>query len=201
MKDQINSYLDNLKNTIDQLDQNSLAEVVDAFLEVYNKGGNIYIFGNGGSAATASHIAGDFIKGASYGLEKRFKMICLNDNPASMMAIANDIGYEDIFIEPLKNHISSKDLVIGISGSGNSENVVRAMNYAKSKNVKTISFCGYSGGKIKDIADISVHATVEDMEITEDIHLIAFHNIKQVIIRKLKGDNTSAGAVYDSRIK
>jgi len=201
MKDQINSYLDNLKNTIDQLDQASLAEVVDAFLEAYNEGGNIYIFGNGGSAATASHIAGDFIKGASYGLEKRFKMICLNDNPASMMAIANDIGYEDIFIEPLKNHISSKDLVIGISGSGNSENVVRAMNYAKSKNVKTISFCGYSGGKIKDIADISVHATVEDMEITEDIHLIAFHNIKQVIIRKLKGDNTSAGAVYDSRIK
>ena len=201
MNEQINSYFDNLKNTIDQLDRNSLAEVVNAFLEVYAKGGNIYIFGNGGSAATASHIAGDFIKGASYGLEKRFKMICLNDNPASMMAIANDIGYEDIFIEPLKNYLSSGDLVIGISGSGNSENVVRAMNYAKSKNVKTIAFCGYGGGKAKTIADISVHATVDDMEITEDIHLIAFHNIKQVIIRKLKGDDTSAGAVYDSRIK
>src|SRR5690606_32486959 len=98
------------------------------------------------------HAAGDFLKGASYGLDKRFRMICLNDNLAAMMAIANDIGYEDIFIEQLKNFIGPDDLVIGISGSGNSENVVRAIEYAKNKGVKTMAMTGFKGGKISTMA-------------------------------------------------
>ena len=105
-------YIDLVKTTLDALDPTRLDELVDAFHTTYEKGGNIYTMGNGGSGASASHAAGDFLKGASYGLEKRFKMICLNDNLPSMMAIANDIGWESIFVEPLKNFLSEDDLVI-----------------------------------------------------------------------------------------
>lgn len=189
-----------VKETLDGLDHNAIQQASDAFLDTYHKGGNIYIFGNGGSGATASHVAGDFLKGASYGLDKRFRMICLNDNVASMMAIANDIGYEDIFIEPLKNYIQPNDLVIGISGSGNSENVVRAMQHAKDNGVKTLALCGFKGGKIRDLADISVHAKVMDMEVCEDVHMVIFNIIKKEMQAQLMGDNPSMGSTYDSRV-
>ncbi len=194
-------YIDLVKATLDTLNKDSIAKAANAFFDTYQKGGNIYIFGNGGSGATASHVAGDFIKGASYGLDKRFKMICLNDNVASMMAIANDIGYEDIFIEPLKNYMGTDDLVVGISGSGNSENVVRAMQYAKIHGTKTLALCGFNGGKIKDIADVSVHATVMDMEVCEDVHMVIFNIIKKEMQQRLMGDNPSMGDVYDNRVK
>jgi D-sedoheptulose 7-phosphate isomerase len=193
-------YIDLVKETLDKLDKNSINQASEAFLETYEKGGNIYVFGNGGSGATASHVAGDFLKGASYGLEKRFKMICLNDNVASMMAIANDIGYEDIFIEPLKNFIGPDDLVVGISGSGNSENVVRAMQYAKDKGTKTLALSGFKGGKIKTLADVSVHAPVMDMEVCEDVHMVIFNIIKKDMQTQLMGENPSMGDVYDNRL-
>lgn len=197
--DRAKQYLGMVKDTIDKLDQSAIRAAADAFLDTYHKGGNIYTFGNGGSGASASHAAGDFLKGASYGLDKRFRMICLNDNLPSMMAIANDIGYEDIFIEPLKNFIGPDDLVIGISGSGNSENVVRAMNYAKEQGVKTLAMTGFKGGKIAAMADISLNAPVMDMEVTEDIHMILFNIIKKEMMSTLLGDNPSMGKVYDSR--
>ena len=193
-------YLELVKQTIDKLDHSAIEAAAQAFFDTYHKGGNIYVFGNGGSGATASHVAGDFLKGASYGLDKRFRMICLNDNIASMMAIANDIGYEDIFIEPLKNYIEKDDLVIGISGSGNSENVVRAMTYAKDKGVKTLALSGFNGGKISKLADISVHAPVTDMEVCEDVHMIIFNIIKKEMQATLMGENPSMGKVYDERV-
>lgn len=188
-----------VKDTIDKLDQSTIRAAADAFLDTYHKGGNIYTFGNGGSGASASHAAGDFLKGASYGLDKRFRMICLNDNLAAMMAIANDIGYEDIFIEQLKNFIGPNDLVIGISGSGNSENVVRAISFAKEQGVKTMAMTGFKGGKIATMADISLNAPVMDMEVTEDIHMIMFNIIKKEMMATLLGDNPSMGNVYDAR--
>lgn len=198
---QHSDYLSLLKATLDKLSPENLENVTQAFLECYENGSSFYVFGNGGSAATASHMAGDFMKGASFGLEKRFKFICLNDNNSAMMAIANDISYDDIFVEQLKNFLQPNDLVIGISGSGNSNNVVKAMEYAKSKGVKTLALCGYSGGKIKQLADLNVHAEVNDMEITEDIHMVIFHTIKQALIKHLHGSNkVSMGSVYDSRL-
>lgn len=158
-------YIDLVKTTLDALDSNSLDQLVDAFHTTYENGGNIYTMGNGGSGASASHAAGDFLKGASYGLDKRFKMICLNDNLPSMMAIANDIGWESIFVEPLKNFIQPHDLVIGISGSGNSKNVVTALEYANEKGATTVALSGFKGGKIAQIATINVHAPVMDMEV------------------------------------
>lgn len=197
---QTESYIKLLKETLDQLDRDQIQLAIDAFLKVRESGGTIYIFGNGGSGATASHAAGDFLKGASYGLDKRFRVICLNDNVPSMMAIANDIGWNDIFIEPLKNFLQPHDLVIGISGSGNSTNVVKAMQYAKEKGVTTIAFCGYKGGKIKELADIVIHSKAMDMEIAEDVHMIVFNIIKKEMINRLHTSN-SMGSQYDERVK
>lgn len=196
------AYSNLLIATIEALDEEQLMALKKALLTTYHKGGNIYMFGNGGSGATASHISGDFMKGVSYGLEKRFRMICLNDNYAALGAISNDIGYEDVFVEQLKNHAKEGDLVIGISGSGNSENVVRAMEYAKSKKISSVAMCGYKGGKIKEIADVLVHVPVMDMEITEDLHMIIFHMVKQSIIKELHGnDGPSYGEIYKSRVE
>ena len=194
-------YIDQVKQTLDALDHKEINQLIEAFYSTYQKGGNIYTFGNGGSGASASHAAGDFLKGASYGLDRRFKMICLNDNLPSMMAIANDIGWDDIFVEPLKNYLGKDDLVIGISGSGNSANVVKAMQYAKDQGVTTVALSGFKGGKIKEMADISVHAPVMDMEVTEDVHMVIFNIVKKEMMARLMGDSPSMGGTYDARIQ
>jgi D-sedoheptulose 7-phosphate isomerase len=194
------SYIDLLKTTLDELDPAQVELAIQAFLRVHQSGGTIYIFGNGGSGASASHATGDFLKGASFGLDKRFKVICLNDNIPALMAIANDISWDAIFVEQLKNFLSPHDLVIGISGSGNSKNVVEAMDYAKKHKVQTIAFCGFRGGKIKEIADINIHSKAMDMEIAEDIHMIVFNIIKKEMINRLHTQN-SMGGQYDERVK
>ena len=197
---QAKQYIELVKSTLDALDAKALESLVDAFHSTYEKGGNIYTMGNGGSGASASHAAGDFLKGASYGLDKRFKMICLNDNLPSMMAIANDIGWESIFVEPLKNFLSSNDLVIGISGSGNSKNVVNAIEYANEQGATTVAMSGFKGGKISQIATIDVHAPVMDMEVTEDVHMVIFNIVKKQMMARLMGDNPSMGDTYDQRV-
>ena len=197
---QAQHYIDLVKSTLDALDPKALEALVEAFHTTYEKGGNIYTMGNGGSGASASHAAGDFLKGASYGLDKRFRMICLNDNLPSMMAIANDIGWESIFVEPLKNFLAPNDLVIGISGSGNSKNVVNALEYANAQGATTIAMSGFKGGKISEIATINVHAPVMDMEVTEDVHMVIFNIVKKQMMSRLMGDNPSMGDTYDQRI-
>ena len=197
---QAQQYIDLVKSTLDALDPKALDALVEAFHTTYEKGGNIYTMGNGGSGASASHAAGDFLKGASYGLDKRFKMICLNDNLPSMMAIANDIGWESIFVEPLKNFLSEDDLVIGISGSGNSKNVVNALEYANANGATTVAMSGFKGGKISQIASINVHAPVMDMEVTEDVHMVIFNIVKKQMMARLMGDNPTMGDTYDQRI-
>ena len=152
---------------------------------VYENNGTTFVFGNGGSAANASHICGDLIKGVSYGLEKRFKIICLNDNIPALMAIANDISYDDMFLEQIKNFIGENDLVIGISGSGKSANVLRAMEYANSVAAKTVAFCGYDGGDIKNIAHLAIHADINNMEVVEDIHTIIMHCLKTILKKQI----------------
>ncbi len=193
-------YIDLVKSTLDALDPKALDALVEAFHTTYEKGGNIYTMGNGGSGASASHAAGDFLKGASYGLDKRFRMICLNDNLPSMMAIANDIGWDSIFVEPLKNFLKPEDLVIGISGSGNSKNVVNALEYANAQGATTVAMSGFKGGKISEIATINVHAPVMDMEVTEDVHMVIFNIVKKQMMARLMGDNPSMGDTYDQRI-
>ena len=183
MKTDINNYFNRLKCTLDNLDRDK----IENFIQVLNKarmnGNTIFIMGNGGSAATASHFVCDFNKGASYMHDdkKRFKFICLNDNIATMTAYANDVSYDDVFVEQLKNFLMKDDVVIGISGSGNSPNVVRAVEYANANNGITIGLTGYNGGKLKQISKYSVNANVDDMQISEDIHLILCHMLLKII--------------------
>jgi D-sedoheptulose 7-phosphate isomerase len=195
------AYFARVSETLGKLNTDSLNKLTDLLLEARDKGNTIYIFGNGGSGATASHITGDFIKGISYQLDKRFRVQCLNDNIPGMMAISNDLTYEEVFIEQLKAYLQDGDLVIGISGSGNSVNVVKALEFARQKGANTVGLCGFKGGKIREIADLIILAPINDMEVTEDIHIIIFHAIKQLLIKRLKGDKYSMGKTYDERVK
>ncbi len=194
-------YFDKVSETLKHIDIDKVTGFVKMLLKAREEENSVFIFGNGGSGATASHVTGDFLKGISYGLDKRFRVQCLNDNISGMMAISNDLTYDDIFVEQLKVFLHRNDVVIGISGSGNSANVVKALEYARKQDAKTVAFCGYKGGRIKDIADLVIHAPIQDMEVTEDIHIIIFHAIKQVMMKELKGDDFSMGATYDARIK
>ncbi len=200
-KTDLNDYFERVSETLKHVDTEAVTMLVDRILKARESENTIFIFGNGGSGATATHITGDFLKGISYGLDKRFRVQCLNDNIPGIMAISNDLTYEEIFIEQLKTFLHRDDVVIGISGSGNSANVVKAMEYARSKGAYTVAFCGYKGGKIKDIADLVIHAPIHDMEVTEDIHIIIFHAIKQVMMQELKGNNYSMGSTYDERVR
>lgn len=203
----MNHFEEYIKREIDiiqQLDLVAIEKVANLMLDTYHQGKQVFICGNGGSAASASHITGDFIKGASYGLDKRWRFICLNDNITTMMAISNDISYEDIFVEPLKNFANPGDLFIGISGSGNSVNVVKAMEYAKATGLATVALCGFRGGKIRDIADVNIYTPIMDMQITEDLHMMALHMIFQYIVKQLFGASTNEktmGGVYDKRVE
>ena len=199
--DQFSGYFTRLKETIDKLDLNAIGQIVDILLDCRENGQTMYIFGNGGSAANASHIAGDFLKGISYGMDKRFRAHSLADNMAGITAITNDLAYEDVFYEQLRTFMSPGDVVIGISGSGNSPNVIKAIKWANENGGTTIAFVGYKGGLLKNTAHYVVHVPIEDMEITEDMHTMIFHAIKQEINRRIKGDNYSMGEAYDKRIK
>ncbi len=181
MLDKINTYLTKVQDCINKLDKNEIENLIKILIEKRNEDKQIFIMGNGGSASTASHFYCDFNKGLSYKKEKKFKFICLNDNIPAILAYANDISYDDIFVEQLKNLLNKDDLVIAISGSGNSKNVLKAVEYANSNNATTLAFTGYNGGKLKQIAHHSVNSNIDNMQISEDIHLILFHLAYSVI--------------------
>jgi len=182
----ITKYFQQVVKTIEAIDKESMEHFTTLLLDAREKGRTIFVFGNGGSGATASHFCGDFLKGASYGFDKRFKIMCLNDNIPALLAIANDISYEDIFVEQLKNFVKKDDLVIGISGSGNSRNIIKAFEHASFIGAKTVAFCGFNGGQAKEIADLALWADINDMEMSEDIHMIFTHCIKRVVMQILE---------------
>lgn len=171
----IRSYFEKEIEALNRLNIDAIHEAVEAILLAYERNANIYIFGNGGSAATASHFVCDFNKGISEKREKKFNFVCLNDNVAQMMAIANDYSFEDVFCYQLNGRLKPNDLVIAISGSGNSKNIIRAAQYAKEIGASVIGITGYDGGKLKEIADYHMDAMVDDMQISEDLHMIFDH--------------------------
>ncbi len=173
------TYIDGLKKVLDAFDHEAFERLVAAFLSAYENGRRIFVMGNGGSASTASHWVCDINKGTCLNLEKRFRMMCLNDSISTMMAYANDLSYEDVFVEQLKNFFEPGDLVIGISGSGNSGNVLKAIEWAGAHGGVTAGLCGYGGGKLKNLAGIALHIKVDDMQKTEDMHMIVVHMIMQ----------------------
>lgn len=160
---ELNAYREREIAVLNSLDLNSVNQVMNVLEDARLHGKRIFICGNGGSAATASHYCCDFNKGVSENQNDKYNFECLNDNIPTLMAVANDIGYEEVFRFPLKNKMKSGDILIGISGSGNSKNVVNAMEYAKSIGGTTIAIVGYSGGKMKEVADYNIHVNINDM--------------------------------------
>ena len=174
-------YIGRLKEVLDAFDGNAFAAMVDAVLDAYSRGAHIFIMGNGGSGSTASHLACDINKGCCIDLEKKFKMICLNDNMPTMLALANDLSYESVFEEQLKNFFNPGDLVVGISGSGNSENVLRAVGYAAAHGGKTAGWSGFGGGRLAAMVDLAFVVQSHDMQQVEDAHMVLAHMLMQAV--------------------
>ncbi len=180
-KRDIEDYFGRLKEIVDAIDVAEVDALMQLFVKVLDDGRQIFVMGNGGSAATASHFVCDFNKGVSLSKKKRFKFICLNDNVPTMMAYGNDLSYDDIFVEPLKNYFKEGDVVVGISGSGNSPNVLRAIEWANENGGVTVGLTGFSGGKLKQVAHSGVHIPVDDMQITEDLHMVLDHCMMKIL--------------------
>lgn len=175
----LESYLNELKEIFSKINAKEFEAFIFELKGAYERESNVVIFGNGGSASTASHFACDINKGVSFGKVRRFKVLCLNDNIATILAYANDVSYDDIFVEQLKNIMQKDDLVIGVSGSGNSKNILNAIEYANKEGGKTFGICGFGGGRLKEISGKSLTVASNDMQKVEDLHLIIFHCVMQ----------------------
>lgn len=186
-KKEIGTYLEHEIETLRALDVDAIDAALNLLLKAFENGNTIYIFGNGGSSATASHFQNDFNKGVSEHTEKKFNFLCLNDNVATMMAVANDIGFEEVFRFQLRGHLKPGDLVVAISGSGNSANVIYAVEYAKECGNQIIGLTGFGGGKLRELSDVSLHVPVNSMQITEDVHMVFDHLMMSVFYRFLAG--------------
>lgn len=183
----IREYLSCEIEVLQKLDVGEIDRAIHLLEETRERGGTVYIFGNGGSSATASHFQNDFNKGISEHTEKKYDFRCLNDNMATVMAVANDIAFEEVFRFQLKGHLESGDIVMAISGSGNSKNVVNAVEYARAQDIKIIGLTGYDGGRLKELSDISLHVPVSSMQVTEDIHMVFDHLMMAVLYRRACG--------------
>ena len=173
----VTSYIDDLIELLRQVDPSEVQALVDALVDAYRNGRFVFVIGNGGSAANASHLCEDLGKGTLSDFEgqKRLKIMSLTDNVPYIMAWANDEGYERVFVEQLKNFAEPGALLIAISGSGNSANVLRAVEYAKSHGMKTFALTGYDGGRLKEIADESLHVRSSNMGAVEAVHAVVIH--------------------------
>lgn len=177
MRQAIIQYLEDVRTMLAQMPLESIEQVLQALLDVYEREGTVFIMGNGGSAATASHFAGDLAKGTAHPGLRRFRVVPLTDNVPLITAWANDVNYEWVFAEQLRNLVRPGDLVIGISGSGNSPNVLNAIALAREMGATTVGLTGGDGGKLALMADIAVIAPSDTMEQIEDAHLVLEHLI------------------------
>lgn len=186
-QNEISNYLEKEIETLRALDQREIDRALHLLSDTLEREAAVYIFGNGGSAATASHFQNDFNKGISEHTEKKFRFQCLSDNFSTVTAIANDISYDEIFRFQLRGRLKADDLVIAISGSGNSKNVINAVEYAKEQGCKIIGLTGYDGGKLMPLSDVALHVPVNSMQITEDVHMIFDHLMMSVFYKTMCG--------------
>ncbi|MFP6601600.1 MAG: SIS domain-containing protein [Pirellulaceae bacterium] len=174
-------YLQRLQEEIAATDQQALQRWADLFYDAWEQEHFVFIFGNGGSGTTASHMAEDLGKSTLFEADlqdsskKRLKVLSLTDNAGWIMAVGNDLGYDQIFVQQLMNYASPGDLVIAISGSGNSPNVLKAIQWANQQGLKTFGLTGYDGGQLKKEQQEGLHVALDDMGMVESIHLALFH--------------------------
>ena len=183
LKNSIISYIDEQQHCMTLLKSKSdkINDICNQLLNARNKRKNIFVFGNGGSGSTASHFVSDLLKTAIVKKEKRFKAISLTDNVPVILAWSNDVSYDDVFIEQLKNHFSKGDILIGFSGSGNSKNIIKTLKFGKENNAYCIGFTGKSGGKMNKFCDICLKVPSQDMLTIESQHVMICHCIISII--------------------
>jgi D-sedoheptulose 7-phosphate isomerase len=170
-------YKTELLQAIERIDLVKVQQAIAWFHEARDEGRQIFVCGNGGSASTASHFACDIVKGASYQREKRFRILALTDSLPTITAYSNDVAYDCVFAEQLKNFARPGDLLMAISGSGNSRNVVCAAEYANSIGCRTIGLTGRDGGKLGGLVQLNLQVDVPHMGRIEDAHMIICHMI------------------------
>jgi D-sedoheptulose 7-phosphate isomerase len=183
-----NSYFRCLSAVVEELPFDKIDLAASVLLQAYDAGHTIFLFGNGGSAALASHLACDLGKGTINGSDKRFRVLALTDNVPLMTAWANDSTYEDIFAQQLMNFVRPDDVALAISASGNSPNVLRALNVARHGGAITIGLTGYEGGKMRDLCDVCVVVPSNNMQMIEDLHLCVSHALFTCIRRSICQD-------------
>ena len=171
------AYKADLLKAIDTIDLAKVNQAIEWFREARDSSRHIFVCGNGGSASTASHFACDIVKGASFNRERRFRIMALTDQLPTLTAYANDVSYDAVFVEQLKNFAQPGDLFMGISGSGNSPNVLRAMEYANQAGCRTLALTGRDGGKLGPLAQLNIQVAAPHMGRIEDAHMIVCHMI------------------------
>lgn len=176
---EFNLYKEYLNKSIDSVDVKQIENFINVLIDAFKNEKTIFIIGNGGSAASASHMAQDLSKGTrlALGQKKRFKALSLTDNTAFITALGNDDGYDTIFEQQLINFAKPGDIVLAISGSGNSPNIIKAIEWANENGLTTIGVTGFDGGKLRKINHHSLHVPLNDMCTAESVHSLLFHYI------------------------
>jgi D-sedoheptulose 7-phosphate isomerase len=189
-----NEYLARVKSELDALNLDEVRRFSDAIYACYESGNFVFLCGNGGSGSNASHMCEDLGKGTIRredflnDSKRRLKVLSLTDNTPYILAWANDEGYDRVFVEQLKNLASPGDLLIAISGSGNSPNVLRAVEWANDHGMQTFGLTGFSGGTLRQIASQGFHVPIADMGIVESLHLVVFHWVLDNLYARIGGD-------------
>jgi D-sedoheptulose 7-phosphate isomerase len=189
------SYLDELSATIQRLPLPSIDDLIHEFLRAYDRGRTIFLFGNGGSASLASHMACDFGKGTAPTNGKRLRALALTDNLALITAWANDTCYENIFVEQLETLLEPGDVACAISASGNSRNVLAALSFARRAGARTAGVTGFEGGKMKSLCDVCVVVASANMQIIEDLHLAISHAVFCVLRQEIQEKNDACAGL------
>jgi len=179
IKEFFEGYSKKLQEVLQESDWSPIEELATDIQNCWNDGRRLFLCGNGGSAGNAIHLANDFIYGIAKKTGGGLKAISLSDNSAVITCLANDVGYDYIFSEQLAVQAEENDLLIVLSGSGNSSNIIHAVEQAKKMHVKSFAILGYNGGKCRGIVDVPIHFPVDDMQIAEDLQIIVGHMLMQ----------------------
>jgi D-sedoheptulose 7-phosphate isomerase len=188
LPDFLSGYIDEMQKGYESIDVVKLGEVVNVLTSAIKRNATIYTCGNGGSSAISEHFVCDFLKGASTGTSVQPIVHSLSSNNSTITAVANDITFDDIFSFQLERYGKEGDILLCVSSSGNSLNILKALSMAKTKNIETISFVGFSGGGAKDLSDNCIHIPIENYGIVEDVHHSLMHMLAQYIRLKNLND-------------
>ena len=185
--DHVDSYLTQMAEVVAEMPRDRIRDVVNVLMDAWERRASVFVLGNGGSASTASHMNSDLNKLTAVKSQPRFKAIALTDNVPLMTAWGNDTSYENIFAEQLENFLGKGDVVIGISTSGNSPNVLKALRVARERGAVTVGFTGRTGGQLKDFVDHCICVPSDNIGQQEDAHLILNHVIATNLRRIIEG--------------